>query len=85
MNGKKSSMKKQIKDVTFEEFDNWANERCCDGGWSLVMAIASAEIIGKIFDETKHIILPRKKKKTREELFEKYKPEYFNLEGEIDV
>lgn len=29
-------MMKKVKDITFEEFDKWANDRACDGGWGIV-------------------------------------------------
>lgn len=28
-------MKKEMKDVTFDEFSEWANKRACDGQWSV--------------------------------------------------
>ena len=50
-------MKKKIKDVTFKEFDKWANMRACDGGWDFYTALASVEAIGKVLEGTRNYSL----------------------------
>lgn len=74
-------MKKKIKDVTFKEFDEWANMRACDGGWSWSTALASAEAISEVLKVNSFF----GKAKKREEKWNKIKTEYFNLEGEIEI
>ena len=41
-------MKKEMKDVTFDEFSEWANRRACDGQWSMLDAMISAEVISEV-------------------------------------
>lgn len=76
-------MKKKIKDITFKEFDEWANMRACDGGWDFYTALASAEAIGKVLEVKAFFKKTRNKK--REEKWNEIKKEYFNLEGEIEL
>ena len=75
-------MRKQMKDVTFSEFVNWANNRACDGDWDLQTAITCTELIGDIYKQTRHAIFRRKK---QEELFKYYKLIDFNPYAVIDV
>ena len=74
-------MKKAMKDVTFEEFSEWANRRACDGQWSMLTAIVSSESISEVMKVKS--LFHRKKK--REEAWEEIKKETFNLEAEIDI
>lgn len=37
-------MKKKIKDCTFKEFTGWANDRACDGRWSMQDAMNSVTV-----------------------------------------
>lgn len=41
-------MMKKVKDITFEEFDKWANDRACDGGWGIGTAIVCIEAINVV-------------------------------------
>lgn len=74
-------MKKKMKDVTFEEFDRWANDRACDGAWSINDAINSAEAISRVF-KVKPLF---GRKKAREAEWERIKQEHFKLDAEIEV
>lgn len=74
-------MKKEMKDVTFDEFSEWANRRACDGKWSMLDAMISAEVISEVMKVKS--IFHRKKK--REEAWEKIKAENFMLDAEIDI
>lgn len=38
-------MKKKIKDCTFKEFTGWANDRACDGRWSMQDAMNSVRLL----------------------------------------
>ena len=53
-------MKKEMKDVTFDEFSEWANRRACDGQWSMLDAMISAEVISEVMKVKS--IFHRKKK-----------------------
>ncbi len=72
---------KKIRDVTFEEFSDWANMRACDGCWSMTMAMVSIDVISEVMKVKP--LFHRKKK--REETWERIKKETFNLDGEIDI
>lgn len=74
-------MKKEMKDVTFNEFSEWANRRACDGQWSMLDAMISAEAISEVM-KVKSIFHLKKK---REEAWEKIKAENFMLNAEIDI
>lgn len=74
-------MKKEMKNVTFDEFSEWANRRACDGQWSMLDAMISAEAISEVMKVKS--IFHRKKK--REEAWEKFKTENFMLNAEIDI
>ena len=74
-------MKKAKKDVTFEEFSDWANMRACDGCWSMTMAMVSIDVISEVMKVNP--LFHRKKK--REEAWERIKQETFNLDAEIDI
>lgn len=74
-------MKKKIKDITFKEFDEWANIRACDAGWSFCEALASAEAISEVLKVKPFF----GKAKKREEKWNEIKAEYFNLEKEIEI
>ena len=41
-------MKKKMKDITFEEFNEWCNMRACDGQWSMFMAANCIEAIRQV-------------------------------------
>lgn len=74
-------MKKKLRDVSFEEFDKWANERACDGAWSINDALNSAEAIRLVLK-----VRPLfGRKKAREKEWERIKREYFKLDAEIEV
>ena len=74
-------MKKKIKDVTFEEFDQWCNRRACDGQWSICLALNCLEAI--------RLVLAIKPlfgiKKAREKEWERIKNVYFNLDAELEL
>lgn len=74
-------MKKKLRDVSFEEFDKWCNERACDGAWPMNDALNSAEAI--------RLVLKVKplfgRKKAREKEWERIKKEHFKLDAEIDL
>lgn len=72
---------KKMKDVTFEEFSDWANMRACDGCWSMTMAMVSIDVISKVMKIKPFFHRKRK----REEAWEEIKKETFNLEAEIDI
>lgn len=72
---------KKMRDVTFEEFSDWANMRACDGCWSITMAMISIDIISEVMKVKPFFHRKRK----REEVWEKIKKETFNLEAEIDI
>jgi hypothetical protein len=74
-------MKKAMKDVTFEEFDRWCNERACDGAWSINDAINCAEAIRQVLN-VKPLF---GRKKAREKEWERIKQEHFKLDAEISV
>lgn len=73
--------KKLMRDVTFEEFDAWANARACDGRWSLDDAMLCTQTVGAILSIKP--IFGRKKK--REEAWERIKAKRFNLDAEIEL
>lgn len=74
-------MKKQIKDVTFEEFIRWCNSRLCDDMWSYKMAVTCLEVIKQV-TSVKSLF---GKKKKREKKWNEIKGKYFVLETEIEV
>lgn len=76
-------MKKKIKDITFKEFDAWANQRACDGRWSFSDASLSIKAVGEVMNERAFLKTVRDKK--REKKWNEIKGEYFNLEAELDV
>ena len=78
-------MLKNLADITFEEFSEWANRRACDGRWDLGTAIVSSELCSKIYSKTRFILFKRRRKKNQNELFEKYKPIYFQMDSRINV
>lgn len=81
MNKGSIRVKKCIRDVTFEEFDKWANERACDGKWSFLDAVLCSQVIGSILN-----IKPLfGRKKARERAWQEIKGEAFNLDAEIEV
>lgn len=74
-------MKKKIKDVTFKEFNKWANDRACDGAWSMFLAM-------NCIKATKRVLAVKPlfgREKAREKEWERIKSEYFNLDAEIEV
>lgn len=74
-------MKKEMKDITFDEFSEQANRRACDGQQSMLDAMISAEVISEVMKVKS--IFHRKKK--REEAWEKIKAKNFMLDAEIDI
>lgn len=74
-------MKKQIKDVTFEEFIRWCNGRAADGQWHYEVAITCIEVIKEV-TSVKPLF---GKKKRREKKWNEIKDKYFDLEAEIEV
>lgn len=76
-------MKKKIEEMTFEEFSNWANMRACDGRWSFNDAVTCAELIRLVHNESSKFLFRKKKK--REEIFNKYRPEYLKMDAEIEL
>ena len=74
-------MKKKIKDVTFEEFDEWCNGRACDGQWSMFMAVNCMEIIRQVL-KVKPLF---GRKKAREKEWERIKNERFKLDVEYEL
>jgi hypothetical protein len=66
-------MTKSIEEMSYKEFDNWCNERACDGQWSMTNAIAcigmhdevEAAVKGKLF-----------KRKAREKAWRNLKAKY---------
>ena len=68
-------MKKLMRDVTFEEFDEWCNRRACDGRWSFEDAILCCNTMKEILS-----IKPLfGRKKAREQAWERIKAERFNI------
>lgn len=74
-------MQKMMRDVSFEEFDKWCNERACDGAWSLNDAINCAEAVRQVL-KIKPLF---GRKKAREKEWERIKVEHFKLDAEIEV
>ena len=74
-------VKKRIKDITFEEFISWANDRACDGAWALDTAVVCIKAI----DEVLAVKPLFGKKKAREKKWQEIKGEYFNLEAELEI
>lgn len=74
-------MKKKIKDCTFKEFTGWANDRACDGRWSMQDAINSVSIISMVY-EVKPIFF---RGMVREALWRKLRDQYLNVEAEIEI
>lgn len=73
-------MKKKMKDITFEEFDEWCNMRASDGQWSMFMAVNYIEIIRQVL-KVKPLF---GRKKAREKEWERIKNERFNLDAEYE-
>ena len=74
-------MRKKMKDITFEEFDEWCNMRACDCQWSLFMAVNCIEAIRQVL-KVKPLF---RRKKAREKEWERIKNEHFNLDAEIEL
>jgi hypothetical protein len=74
-------MKKKFRDVTFDEFNRWCNERACDGAWSMFLAINCIEAVRRVL-KVKPLF---GRKKAREKEWERIKNEHFNLDAEIEV
>ena len=73
--------KKYMRDITFEEFNKWANGRACDGQWGYRLAIVS-------LDAHKEVMKVKPlfgRKKAREKKWQEIKGEYFNLDAEIEI
>ena len=74
-------MRKKVKDITFEEFIRWANDRACDGGWGMGTAIVCIEVIDLVL-AVKPIFW---RKKAREKKWREIKGKYFDLEAELEI
>lgn len=74
-------MRKKIKDVSFEEFSEWANKRASDGAWSMQTAFICIEATKQVY-AVKSLF---GKKKKREEKWNEIKGDYFVLDAEIEV
>lgn len=74
-------MKKRIGDMTFSEFDEWANKRACDGKWSLFDAMVCTEIITRVLS-VKPLF---GRKKAREKEWERLRAENLKLDSELEV
>ena len=70
-------MKVKIRDISFHDFNKWANDRACDGRWSMTDAINSCNAIAEYYK----CKWPWKRKKKWEEIKEKY----FNLDAEVEI
>lgn len=66
-------MTKSIKEMSYKEFDNWCNERACDGQWSMTNAIACIGMYDEVEAATKGKIF---KRKAREKAWENLKTKY---------
>ena len=74
-------MKKKMKDITFEEFNEWCNMRACDGKWSMFMAVNCIEAIRQV-RKVKSLF---GRKKAREKEWIHIKNEHFNLDAEYEL
>ena len=74
-------MKKKMKDITFEEFNEWCNIRACDGQWSMFMAINCIEAIRQV-RKVKPLF---GRKKAREKEWIRIKNDHFNLDTEYEL
>lgn len=72
---------KKVKDITFEEFISWANDRARDGAWGMGTAVVCIKAI----DEVLAVKPLFGKKKAREKKWQEIKGEYFNLEAELEI
>lgn len=70
-------MKIKIRDITFKQFNEWTNNRACDGRWSIVDAMNSCEAIAEYH---KYNVFWKRKQK-----WEEIKEKYFNLDAEIEI
>ena len=70
-------MKIKIRDITFKQFNEWANNRACDGEWSMVDAMNSCEAIAEYYK--------CKKFWKRKQKWWEIKEKYFNLDAEIET
>lgn len=70
-----------MKDITFEEFDEWCNMRACDGQWSMFMAVNCIEAISQVL-KVKPLF---GRKKAREKEWERIKNERFKLDVEYEL
>ena len=70
-----------MKDITFEEFNEWCNMRACDGQWSMFMALNCTEIIRQVL-KVKPLF---GRKKAREKEWERIKNERFKLDVEYEL
>lgn len=72
---------KPIRDITFKEFSEWANDRACDGRWSIFMAITCCNAVKEVM-----CVKPLfGRRKAREQAWERIKAKYFELDGKLDV
>ena len=54
--------------MTFKEFDEWCNERACDGCWGMNEALICCRVCGIIHNQAKGLF----KSKKREKLWNEY-------------
>ena len=74
-------MKKKMKDITFEEFNELCNMRACDGKWSMFMAVNCIEAIRQV-RKVKPLF---GRKKAREKEWIRIKNKHFNLDAEYEL
>ena len=74
-------MKKAIRDITFDEFIDYCNDRACDGAWSLFTALNFTEAVRRVLN-VKPLF---GRKKAREKEWERIKREHFNLDAELNL
>ena len=49
--------------MTFKEFSNWCNERCCDGYWGMKEAIFCSRLCGEIYEKASGLFKNKKREK----------------------
>jgi hypothetical protein len=66
-------MTKPIEEMSYKEFDDYCNERACDGRWGFEEAIACCGMIREIEESVKGKLF---KRKAREKAWENLKVKY---------
>lgn len=62
-----------IEEMTYKQFDDWCNDRACDGRWSMLDAIACIRMHDEVESAVKGKFF---KRKTREKAWENLKIKY---------